>query len=208
VNKGILVIPNNEQKLEMPPDDVEKSEKSKDNYDNEILFKIRQAQEITTNPQVVQFVKSSNQEFASMYNSRSIIDERDKTWTATDWKEITPFMKELIENDISNLLREEMIFRDGEPWDLQAMEMILTNEFGVNIAQTGKTTDYKQDDELWWQKAKQDGLFLGLIKYDASADVYSADVSLGIQDDNEFLGVLKIVVDIETIMPLDFLDSD
>jgi len=202
VNKGILLIPNNEQRLEMPPDEVEKSEELQDqySYDNEILFKIRQAQEIVTNPQVVQFLKSSNQEFASMYNSRSIIDERDETWTATDWKEITPFMRELIENDISDLLREEMIFHDEEPGDLQSMEIILTNGFGVNVAQSGKTTDYRQDDELWWQEAKQNGLYLAPIDYDESADVYSADIALSIHDYDEFLGVLKIVVDIETIV--------
>ena len=101
VNKGILVIPNDEQRVEMSPDEVEKSEDFEDqySYDTEFIFKTRQAIKIATNPQVVQFLKSSNQEFASMYNSMSIIDERDETWTATDWKEITPFMRELIEND-------------------------------------------------------------------------------------------------------------
>jgi len=202
VNKGILVIPNDEQRVEMSPDEVEKSEDFEDqySYDTEVIFKTRQAIKIATNPQVVQFLQSSNQEFASMYNSMSIIDARDETWTATDWIEITPFMRELIENDISDLLREEMIFQDEEPGDLRSAEIILTNGFGVNVAQTGKSTDYRQDDETWWQEAKQHGLYLGLVEYDESADVYSTDIALAVYANTKFIGVLKIVVDITTIL--------
>jgi len=206
VNKGILVIPNDEQRVEMSPDEVEKSEdfEVQYSYDTEVIFKIRQAIKIATNPQVVQFLKSSNQEFASMYNSMSIIDERDETWIATDSTEITPFMRELIENDISDLLREEMIFQDEEPGDLRSVEIILTNGFGVNVAQTGKSTDYRQDDETWWQEAKHHGLYLGLVEYDESADVYSTDIALSVYDKTEVIGVLKIVVDITTILQSTF----
>ena len=42
-------------------------------------------------------------------------------------------------------------------------EVFITNKHGANIAQTGKTSDYRQDDEEWWQSAKNDGFYVKRI---------------------------------------------
>ena len=188
--------------LKTPADDKIETTENQFSYDNEIIFKIRQAQELSTNPKVLQALISSNEEFKEIDNVQVLIDELDANWVSTEPEELTPFMVELINNDISDLLREKIRFYDEEPGDLRSVEIILTNAYGANIAITGKTSDYRQDDETWWQEAKQIGLYLAPIDYDASADVYSADIALGIYDDAKFVGVLKIVVDIETIISM------
>ena len=79
-------------------------------------------------------------------------------------------------------------------------EIFVTNQYGANVAQSHKTSDFRQDDETWWQKAKQNGIFLSEGGYDESAGVYSSDIAIKILDNNgNFIGVLKAVVNIESI---------
>ena len=50
------------------------------------------------------------------------------------------------------------------------------------------------------KKAKQNGIFLSEGGFDESAGVYASDIALKILDDNgNFIGVLKAVVNIESI---------
>ncbi len=79
-------------------------------------------------------------------------------------------------------------------------EIFVTNQYGGNIAQSHKTSDYKQDDELWWQKAKQNGVFLSEGGFDESAGVYASDIAIRILDEKgNFIGVLKAVINVESI---------
>ena len=80
-------------------------------------------------------------------------------------------------------------------------EIFITNKYGANVSQTGKTTDYRQDDEEWWQKAKSDGLNVADLEYDESAHIYSTDIAIRIDDKNgNFIGVMKVVVNAEEIV--------
>jgi PAS domain S-box-containing protein len=77
----------------------------------------------------------------------------------------------------------------------------VTNKYGANVAQTGKTTDYRQDDEEWWQAAKKDGLYVRDVKYDESAHVYSTDIGIRIEDEaGNFIGVTKVGLNIEQVI--------
>ncbi len=147
-----------------------------------------------------QSLRDSEQEFQEMQDVYLIIEQREKEWTDTSLEVITPFMQELIDNKISEQLREHANkYQESFGYDLYA-EIFVTNSYGVNIAQTGKTSDYIQNDELWWIRAKQDGLYISEIHYDESADVFSADIALRINDNlGEFLGVIKAVTNVEQI---------
>ena len=80
-------------------------------------------------------------------------------------------------------------------------EMFVTNKYGANVGQTQKTSDYYQADEEWWQKAEQNGLYVGNVDYDRSAGVYSIDICGRINDDaGDFAGVLKAVLNIEEVI--------
>jgi hypothetical protein len=79
-------------------------------------------------------------------------------------------------------------------------EIFVTNQYGANIAQSHKTSDYKQNDEKWWQKAKQNGVYLSEGGFDESAGVYASDIAIRIlDDDGNFIGVLKAVINVESI---------
>ena len=132
---------------------------------------------------------------------RKVIQESDREWVATEPKELTPFMLELINNDAAKVLKA-VVSNDKKSDSVFTFEEIfVTNEFGANVAQTGKTSDYDQSDEDWWQQAKQNGIFLLENEFDESADVYATDIAVKITDgEGNFIGVLKAVVNVEALV--------
>jgi len=151
-----------------------------------------------TNPRLKETTLLSNQEFEKLDNIQGYINEKDQEWISAPKEVTTPFMEELINNRLSQRLRNRTDFHEREHGYKVIGELFLTNKYGANIAQTGKTTDYYQADEQWWQIAKKDGFYIRDVEYDESADVYSTDIGIRIDDENgNFLGVMKVVLNIE-----------
>ncbi|MEK0338188.1 MAG: sensor histidine kinase, partial [Nitrosopumilus sp.] len=74
-------------------------------------------------------------------------------------------------------------------------------EYGANVAQSGKTTDYRQDDEDWWQKAKVNGISIGKAEHDESAKADIIPIGIKITDkDGNFVGVLKAALSVSSII--------
>ena len=145
-------------------------------------------------------IEESNLMFAAIEDIDAYINQKDKAWTNAAPREITPFMAELIENDTSRELREKSEFYQNKYGYNVFGEIFVTNKYGANIAQTGKTTDYRQNDEIWWQKTAQNGLYCSDVTIDASAGMKV--LSLGVRIDNEqgeFIGVIKAVLNIQEV---------
>jgi len=147
---------------------------------------------------VQQTILFSNKEFETLGNVQEYIDKKDKEWVSSPKKEITPFMKQIIDNKLSDELRKSLMFFEEKYGYNVLGEIFVTNAYGANVAQTGKTTDYKQDDEDWWRMAKDKGLYVRDVEFDESAGVYSTDIGIRVEDDTKnFLGVIKVVLNIE-----------
>ncbi len=92
----------------------------------------------------------------------------------------------------------------------QFKEIFLTDKRGYVIAATGKTSDFDQgpgDDppfgEKWWAAATQKGEHIGDVDFDDSAGVYSVDINMAIKaDDDQIVGVIKVVYSVENIRNL------
>ena len=99
----------------------------------------------------------------------------------------------LVQSKISRDLREKIEFYE-EKYNFSLFgEIFVTNKYGANIGQTGRTSDYYQADEEWWQNGKKDGLYVCDVEYDESANVYSIDIVIRIDDKNgNFIGESKI----------------
>jgi methyl-accepting chemotaxis protein len=74
-------------------------------------------------------------------------------------------------------------------------EIILTEANGVNAVTTGRTSDFVQSDEEWWQRAVQDGTITAEAAYDSSARMVSISMTGVVREgtDGPPLGVLKVV---------------
>ncbi len=89
-------------------------------------------------------------------------------------------------------------------------EIFLTDLRGYVVAATGKTSDFDQgpeDDppfgETWWAAAREKGEHIGEVDFDESAGVYSVDINMSIQaDDEQTVGIIKVVYSVENIRDL------
>ncbi|GEM_PF-766161 len=150
---------------------------------------------------IISAATESTVQFSKMPDPEGYINENDLNWTMSPRDKITPFMDSLINNPVSDRLREvqqseKTLFHD----DVYG-EIFFTNAYGANVAQTDKTTDYRQDDESWWQQASKNGVYVGKIEVDNSSGFSSFAISKSIQDKNgNFVGVIKAVTNIQQVI--------
>jgi len=174
----------------------QRSEEIVDNLEKEVHLKILESQDLLKNELLQEKLIESNQEFNNFDDLYAEIDKKNQEWEI-DRPNISPFEASLISNKASDLLRDVMEKDSEKPTKFVYKEIILTNSYGANIAQTGPTTDYKQWDEQWWQLAKLRAINFQ-SGFDESAGVQSFDISLRITDQGgEFLGVIKFVINVE-----------
>ncbi len=80
-------------------------------------------------------------------------------------------------------------------------EILITEKYGFNVAYSQPTSDLVQNDELWWQKAKNNPQYFVEPSWDTSANTYSIPLITQIIDfqSGAFLGI------IQSHLSLDFL---
>src|SRR3989338_698342 len=168
-----------------------------------VYNRIEELQALTRGFPLQRILNFSNEEFEALANIQNNIEKAEEIWRSTSEDQTTLFMRELMDNELSRNLREKMAFYEQRYRYRVYGEIFVTNKYGANAAQSGKTSDYYQADELWWQEAKKDGLFVQDIAYDESAKVYSLDVSIKIDDpQGNFLGVMKAVLNVEEVIDI------
>ena len=169
-----------------------------DNIDRNIENRIEEIENYTIDSILQKYVVDSNQEFEKLNDIQAYINEQDNIWKATSNNEITPFIKELITNELAEGMSEKVKFYENKYKYSLFGEIFVTNKYGANIAQTKKTSDYYQADEEWWQRAKEIGLYVQDIEYDESAEIYSIAICIRINDnDGNFIGVIKASLNIQ-----------
>ncbi|MFC1782771.1 response regulator [Planctomycetota bacterium] len=172
--------------------------------DRAIYMRIEQlqayAQDLSGEPILI----SSNQEFEKLDNIQEYINKQDQAWRAEDAGQTNTFMEDLISNELSAEIRDEFELKSfyKERYGYEVFgEVFVTNKYGANAAQTGKTSDYYQADEPWWQEAKENGLYVDAVEYDQSAGIYSIALCTRVDSaEGEFLGVVKAVVNIADVI--------
>jgi signal transduction histidine kinase len=169
-----------------------------DKIDTGIYRRIEELQICSVDTEVIEAAKESNIKFERLEDIDDYIEEKEAEWTSVPKEIITAFMWELMDSKVSQELRNLAGHFEDEYGYKVFGEIFLTNKYGANIALTGKTTDYYQADERWWQAAKEDGLYVSDVEYDQSSNVYSLTIGVGVNDERrDFLGAIKAVLNIE-----------
>jgi len=127
----------------------------------------------------------------------------------SDWKagKNTPTINAILNNDLSKKLAQHTTFLE-ELYEYPIIaEMYVTNKYGVIIGSTGRTSDYLQADETWYQQAtKENEFWLGAVEYDESSDTFAIDIVVNLYDqDDKFVGILKGVLNVEAVK--DIIDT-
>ena len=174
------------------------SEQILDKIGRNTSHRVEEAQFYATSELAKEYIALSNAQFENMSDPNSYIAQIDRDWTnGAD----LPIIRELTNNKLAqNFQSKRRYYQNKYGYPLLG-EIFITNRFGVNVAQTNRTTDYYQADEEWWQVARKDGLFVGDVNYDESSGTFSTEIAARIDDANgNFAGVIKVVQNIkETI---------
>jgi len=84
----------------------------------------------------------SNREFGEFEDIQGYISQQEDAWTSTPDETITPFMQSLISNELAEDIRKNFVEKINPKTGQSVFaELFLTNEYGANVAQSGKTTD-------------------------------------------------------------------
>ncbi|MDD5131045.1 MAG: ATP-binding protein [bacterium] len=128
------------------------------------------------------------------------IPDRQRYFTAQDRQWLTaapgaPIVKKYTDSPVGiHLKRYDDIME-------KASEVFITDRYGGLVAASGKTTDFYQADEGWWQKTfnNDTGIpYVGQIEFDESSQTWSIPICLPIRDARgNTIGVLKEVFNIK-----------
>ncbi len=170
--------------------------------DHDIHHRLEEVQTYSNQLLLQKALSKSNREFKRLDSIEEYVNRRDREWVFLPKDEISPLIQELISNELATILRKEFIelYKIKDGYEVFSV-VLVTNKYGANVAQTTKTSDYRQDDDEWWQIAKEKGLYVGDVEYDKSAEVYG--ISIGVKVDNEkgnFIGVMKAVLSVKGII--------
>ena len=161
-------------------------------------------EQLVKDPIIQNALKHSNEKEGKMSEEIriQIYIQREKEWTTA--KDLTPLMKSIIYNKVSDFLRNNLVTHSDQFGDLIYGEHILTDVYGGNIAITVKSDNYDQSRDDWWQYMLHDnkGLpFARECEFDKSADMNSEDIVIKITDENdEFLGILNSATPCDVIL--------
>jgi hypothetical protein len=166
----------------------------------ELNEKIRDSRILANNIQIQNTIVESNETFSEIENVESIILQLDERWQDSDPNEPDSVAYNLIHNESGEIIRQFIQEDIDSESKFKYAEIFVTNAYGANVAQSGKTSDFRQDDEEWWQESKKHGIFLSEGGFDESSGVYSSDIAIQVLDkEGRFIGVLKAVISVEPI---------
>jgi len=169
-----------------------------DKIDRNIYYTIEEFQAYCSDLVLQETIAKSNLEFEKLENLQEYIDEKNIEWISAEKETTTPLMQELLNNKLSEELREKSKFHERKHKYKVYGEVFVTNKYGATVALTERTSDYRQDDELWWGKAREDGLYVGDVEYDESSGIHSTSIAIRSCDkEGNFNGVVKVVLNIE-----------
>lgn len=158
---------------------------------------------IVSRPELILELKKSNNEFEQIKNVQQFIITQDKNWINTSMMELNPLMEKILFNNLSYNLKQKIDFYNKNYDHIVFPEVFITNKFGVNIALSTRTSDYYQADEFWWQKTKEEGIYVSDLIFDESTNTYSMDLGIRINDENgNFLGILVAALNIDEIIQI------
>lgn len=165
---------------------------------------------VSTTREMTTALETSNRRFLALGNAEeraAHIVRLDALWQAETAPDAAapavamPAIIRTVDNEpLSALLRDEISFFHRETGYPVFGEVFVTNRFGVNVAETSITSDYRQDDEAWWQEGSRQALWLSPVGFDDSSGIFSIDFAAQVLDsDGALLGVLKAVLNIEEV---------
>jgi hypothetical protein len=149
---------------------------------------------LAKDPLIIKAVKETNERNRNI--TMPEILRLDEKWQKTEG--LDEFIKSFIINECGRYLVE---FQEANE---VFSEIFITDEKGLIVGETNKTSDYLQAVEDWWIKAfnKGNGMsYYGVLEYDKSSRTEAISLYVPVRDleTKKVIGIIKAVCDITAI---------
>jgi methyl-accepting chemotaxis protein len=155
-----------------------------------IMTSSRNLEVLAASPDIIAAAKMGNNEYAS-YTEEEIAT-KDQAWI-DESPDIQSQVDDIENNALSNRLREYMAkFPEN-------VEVFATGVKGLNVGMSGRTGDFLQAGEGWWDTSYNNGngqTFIDDVELDTSSNVYAINIATPIWDGGKVVGILRTTVDI------------
>jgi serine phosphatase RsbU (regulator of sigma subunit) len=153
---------------------------------------------LTAEPALSDYLSRKNRETSALDRSELARQTRmlDELWPSLPADD--PRLLEVLRNEGARSLTRYLEMTS------EVAEVLATDVNGCLIAATGKSSDFDQADENWWQEGKslsERGRWTDILRYDASSGVFSQDIVMPLHENGVFAGVVKISVDVSSLFP-------
>lgn len=162
--------------------------------ENILSEKLKQLTAISSNPVVISGVQKSNKDNQKL--TQALINQMDQNWRKNDADSdvIKPFLTNTVAVELSKF---QETHRDLE-------EIFVTDQRGLNVGQTNKTSDYFQSDEEWWTDAYDSGKgrsYYGEIEFDESSQTEAVALYAPIVEpgSGKVIGIIKALLNINAV---------
>jgi len=164
--------------------------------DEYIDKRIGDFKQITELPSIQDSLKLSNQQFSQIQNIENIIEQRD-ILSKNQNQQFIPSTDIELTSELTDVIN---FYKSEYDYDVVS-ELYITNAYGANIAIGSGTSDYRHDDETWWQKTKNDGIYIGKMEYNSELNNFGTILGLKISDnEGNFLGVLRVSLTLKDLI--------
>ena len=163
----------------------------------QIVDNVNKARVHVKSPWWIDAVKKANLRYASWKPEaiKEYMARMDEQWitAAVDSQFIQGCLSSPMSQRLKALMEE----------DISIAKILLMDKYGGLVAASGKTSDFYQADEIWWQRAYNNGkgeIFFGGIKLDELSGKISSVIAIPIQDETgQIIGVSKIYLDLSVL---------
>ncbi len=160
-----------------------------------IDFAVSQAETWVTAPVVISAIKAQNAKHAGL--SEAEILSLDTQWRDELKTTTMPMIDEILARPVSLHLQEHTAASGG-----QITEVFVMDQVGLNVGQSGVTSDYWQGDEAKFQKTYPmgaDAMHVSEVELDESTQTYQAQVSMAITDPatNMVIGAVTFGINVD-----------
>ena len=129
-------------------------------------------------PRIADAIKAQNDRHAGLSQSR--IEELDKQWRAETATAGGALIGQVLGNDLSAYLANVQESSAG-----LFTEVFVMDNKGLNVGQSGLTSDYWQGDEAKWQETYGRGagaMLIDEVEFDESTQTFQSQLSMAVSD--------------------------
>ena len=133
---------------------------------------------IDSDPLLLEAVKAGNQQANAQGLTQKPIEAVEAQYASTKLLKPDAKVNEYLQRVVKNV---------------NLAEVFVTDKNGFNVAYSSPTSDFVQNDERWWQQAKEKGQFIEEPEFDESSQQSVIAIAKQIKDDSgDFIGVVKL----------------